>query len=53
MKFNKEFYIDTAEDAIRGMGKFFSGDVDGAIDHGKKVFEKRWEAYKNFWGSLF
>jgi len=53
LKFNKEFFVDTAEDGIRGMGKFFSGDVDGAIDHGKKVFTKRWEAYKNFWGSIF
>ena len=53
LKFNKEFFVDTAEDSIRGVGKFFSGDIDGAIDHGKKVFTKRWEAYKNSWGSLF
>lgn len=53
LKFNKEFFVDTFEDGVRGAGKFFSGDVDGAIDHGKKVLTKRWEAYKNFWGSIF
>ena len=53
VKFNKEFFVDTFEDGVRSAGKFFSGDIDGAIDDGKKVLTKRWEAYKNFWGSIF
>ena len=53
VKFNKEFFVDTFEDGVRSAGKFFSGDIDGAIEDGKKVLTKTWEAYKNLWGSIF